>query len=151
MFFDDPVRAIGEMMRVTKRRGNVVAAVWDGIDRSPGYAKLARLLDRLFGDEAAAALRAPYSLGDVGKTATLFETAGVKNAQIETREGTARFNSIRAWMKTDVRGWTLSEMLDDAQYERLVHEAEGELSEFTTPHGNVVFPTSAHIVSAVKA
>jgi hypothetical protein len=54
-------------------------------------------------------------------------------------------------MKTDVRGWTLSEMLDDAQYERLVHEAEGELSEFTTPHGNVVFPTSAHIVSAVTA
>jgi ubiquinone/menaquinone biosynthesis C-methylase UbiE len=150
MFFDDRVKAIREMMRVTKRRGHVAVAVWDAIDRSPGYAKLASLLERLFGADAAAAVRTPYALGDVKALAALFEKAGVPNATIETHEGTARFNSIRWWMKTDVRGWTLSDMIDDAQFERLAFEAEEELKEFTTPHGNVVFPTSAHIVSAVK-
>ena len=150
MFFDDRVKAIQEMMRVTKRRGHVVVAVWDSIENSPGYAKLALLLDRLFGAEAAAALRAPYCLGDVGAVGALFEKVGVTNAKIETHEGTARFNSIRWWMKTDVRGWTLSDMIDDAQFERLVYEGESELKEFTTPHGNVSFPTSVHIVSAVK-
>ncbi len=150
MFFDDRAGAIGEMLRVTKRRGRVVVAVWDSIERSPGYAALARLLARLFGEETAAALRAPYGLGDAAAVRRIFEAAGAKDAALETREGTARFNSIRAWMKTDVRGWTYSDMLDDAQYELLAHEAETELKEFTTPHGNVVFPTSAHVVVATK-
>ncbi len=151
MFFDDQVKAIREMMRVTKRRGHVVVSVWDTIEASPGYAKLAALLHRLFGAEASAALRAPYCLGDTKDLMALFEKAGVANAKIETRAGTARFNSIRWWMKTDVRGWTLSDMIDDAQFERLVFEAEEELKEFTTPHGNVAFPTSVHIVKAVKS
>jgi hypothetical protein len=54
-------------------------------------------------------------------------------------------------MHSDVRGWTLANELDDEQYERLVAEAEVELSRFVTADGSVRFAHPALIATAQKS
>ena len=65
-------------------------------------------------------------------------------------DGTARFESIRAWVHTDIRGWTLAEMIDDPAYERLLAEALTDLANYTDEAGRVSFATPALIATAAK-
>ena len=58
---------------------------------------------------------------------------------------------MRVWIEADIRGWTLSDALDDAQFEMLVSEAETSLAEFVNDDGGVEFSSPAHIVTATKA
>lgn len=150
MFFADRQQSIREMMRVLRSGGRLAVAVWDTLDNTPGYAAMARLLQRLFGAEVAQALYAPYNLGDRAELQAVFARAGVPDVKIETRTGTARFPSIQDWVYTDIKGWTLAEVLDDAQFERLQIEAERALQPFVTAGGTVAFDAPAHIVSATK-
>ncbi|HSM39612.1 MAG TPA: class I SAM-dependent methyltransferase [Afifellaceae bacterium] len=150
MFFEDRPQALSEMWRVLKPGGRLAVAVWDSQDNSPGYTAMTGLLGRLFGDEAADALRAPYCLGDTGQLASLLSEAGIAGATIETVAGRAVFPSIDAWVHTDIRGWTLADMIDDDQYERLQREARGALKRFVGADGTVGFEHPAHIVTATR-
>ena len=150
MFFQDKTLAIREMSRVLRPAGNLAIAVWDSLENVTGYAALTRLLSRLFGDSAAESLRAPYSLGDVQNLSSLFSNAGVPDVKITTLGGKARYPSMRVWIEADIKGWTLSDALDDAQFELLVSEAESELACFVTSDGMVEFNSPAHIVTATK-
>jgi ubiquinone/menaquinone biosynthesis C-methylase UbiE len=154
MFFENRLTAIKEMVRVLRQGGHMAIAVWDLLENTSGYATITELLERLFGDEAAAAMRAPFVLGNTQILQSLFTEftdAGVSNVQVKTHEGTACFPSISSWIYTDVRGWTLAEMIDDAQYQLLLKEAESELQRFVTPEGTVAFRSPAHIVTATKS
>lgn len=150
MFFEDQTAALAEMWRVLRPGGRLAVAVWDSADHTPGYAAMIALLDRLFGEDEADALRAPYSLGDPGKLRSLADQAGIPDPQIETVEGTARFPSIESWVYTDIRGWTLADMINEAQYETLRREAQQHLARFQQPDGTVAFAAPAHILSATK-
>jgi len=151
MFFDDRRAAIREMMRVLRPQGALAVAVWDSLVTTPGYAAMTDLLQRLFGERAANALRAPFVLGDVHTLSGLFSDAGVADVRIATHTGVARFPSLHAWVRTDVKGWTLADMLDDVQYALLQNEAQKTLQRFVTTGGSVAFPAPAHIAVAVKA
>lgn len=151
MFFEDRCAAIEQMVRVLRHGGHLAVAVWDSLENTPGYAAVTELLKRLFGDEVANAMRAPFVLGDTQVLQSLFTDAGVPDAQITTHEGTARFPSISSWVYTDVRGWTLADMINDTQYQLLLQEAEKELQKFVTTEGTVAFRSPAHIVTATKA
>lgn len=151
MFFEDRCAAIEQMMRVLRHGGHLAVAVWDSLENSPGYATVTGLLKRLFGDEVANAMRAPFVLGDTQVLRSLFTDAGVADAQITTYKGTARFPSISSWVYTDVKGWTLSDMIDDTQYQLLLQEAEKELRQFVLPDDTVAFRSPAHIVTTTKA
>jgi SAM-dependent methyltransferase len=150
MFFEDRVAALSEMWRVLRPGGRMAVAVWDTLANAPGYAAMTTLLQRLFGDTVADALRAPYVLGDPGFLRRLFADAGIADAEIVSADGTATFPSIESWVHTDVKGWTLADLIDDSQYETLKREALRELHAFVQPDGAVMFHHPAHIVAAAK-
>jgi SAM-dependent methyltransferase len=150
MFFDDRAGALKEMWRVLKPGGHIAIAVWDALERTPGYADMVALLQRLFGDAHADALRAPFVLGDRKILLELFEEAGIPGTRVETRHGTAVFPSLEDWVHTDVKGWTLADMIDDTQFETLRQAANENLQHHAGADGSVKFPSPAHIVTATK-
>lgn len=150
MFFEDKAPAIREMARVLRPGGQLAVAVWDALANTPGYARMTDLLLRLFGEEAANALRAPYILGDTAVLGSLFSSAGLDDVTITTHSGQARFPSIRSWVFNEIKGWTLADMIDDAQFQSLVEAAEKEMRPFLTSENSVAFPAPAHIVTYTK-
>ncbi|MBV6635807.1 MAG: methyltransferase domain-containing protein [Mameliella sp.] len=150
MFLDDRAVAIGEMRRVLRPGGRIALSVWDRVANSPGYAAMIALIDEMFGADAAGALRAPFVIGDMAAVREVLEAGGLGGAHVTTLTGTARFASIRDWVRTDVRGWTLSEFIDDAGFEALVTAAEQRLARFVRGDGSVAFPAPAHIAVWTK-
>jgi ubiquinone/menaquinone biosynthesis C-methylase UbiE len=150
MFFEDRAAAIREMSRVLRPGGRLAVAVWDRLENTPGYAAMATLLERLFGRQTAEALYAPFVLGNTKTLLPLFTNSNLQDVQITTFAGTARFASIRSWVFTEIRGWTLSDSLDEEQYQRLLQEAERELQSYVASDGTVQFHAPAHIVTASR-
>jgi len=150
MFFEDQVQAIREMGRVVRPNGTVAVAVWDSLAATPGYAVVAEVLDELFGPDAAKSIHAPYSLGDTAVLATLFARAGMDDVTIHTVMGQARFASVEDWIYTDIKGWTLADMIDDEGYERLRQYAPEKLGRFVQADGSVAFDAPGHIVVSKK-
>jgi SAM-dependent methyltransferase len=150
MFFDDRVGALREMWRVLRQGGTLAVAVWDELAHSPGYAAMVALLERLFSKRIADELRAPFALGDANALAALFGEASISGIEIATRSGVARFSSLEDWVRTDVKGWTLADLIDDEQYEALLSEARKSLGMFVLPNGAVEFAAPAHIAVASK-
>jgi len=151
MFFDDRIGAMKEMRRVVRPGGRIAVSVWDDVRNSAGYARMIELIDRLFGSEPAEALKAPFVLGEMSDLDEVVRAGGLEGAQIVTLPGTARFASIQDWVRTDVRGWTLSDMIDDDQFKNLVAAAQIEFGEFVSPGGAVAFPAPAHVVTWSRA
>lgn len=149
LMFTDPEAALSEMARVTRPTGRVAVAVWDSLEHNPGYAALGSLVDRLFGPAAADAIRAPFALGESGLLGNVIATA-LADPAITSEKGVARFDSLSAWLHTEVRGWTLADMIDDEGFDVLVREADRELSTFVD-HGRVAFPATALIARGVPS
>lgn len=150
MFFEDRAGALNEMQRVLSPGGRMAVAVWDTLENTPGYAAMVDLLRRLFGQQAADALYAPYCLGEPAELLELFSEAGIPNAECQSQTGEASFPSLEAWVHTDVKGWTLADLIDDAQCAELQREAQTALAEFVQADGTVKFAAPAHIVVAEK-
>lgn len=151
MFFEERVAALREMMRVLRPDGRLAVAVCDSLERSPGYAALADLLQRLFGDRIADAFRAPFALGDPERLLSLCAEAGIVGAKATHHQGTVRFASIKSMISTErACVWTLGGMLDDAQFERLLAESQQALRPWAGADGKVAFEMPAIIVTATK-
>ena len=113
------------MLRVLRPGGRLAVAVCDAVERSPGYGELAAMLDRLFGRAVGDAFRAPFALGDPERLRAIFVAGGAPDAAVARRDGTVRFASIAAMISTErACVWTLGGLLDDAQFARLLAEAE---------------------------
>lgn len=148
MFFTDRTAALEEMARVTVQGGTVTLATWASLDRTPGYDAMVALIDDEVGPAAADALRAPFVIGSADEVRQLLTPIGGE-IRIDEIAGTARFASIADWVHTDVRGWTLADLIDDAGEAALVARAERELAPFTSAEGSVAFPAPA-IVGTVE-
>jgi len=150
MFFEDREVGLREMLRVLRPGGRLAVAVWDSLERLPGFDALAALLDRIVGRAAGDALRVPFSLGDVEALRALFARAGMPELRIATKAGTARFPSLESWIRTNVRGWAFSDLVDDDQLQRLIETAAREMSDLETARGDVAFAAPAHIAVVQK-
>ena len=95
----------------------------------------------------ARSIEAPYSLGHINTLKSLFTDAGANEATVQTLAGKARFASVESWIDTDIKGWTLADVIDDEGYERLKREAPKKLAQFVLPDGSVEFDAPAHIVT----
>lgn len=151
MFFDDGPRALSEMMRVLKPGGRLAVAVCAAVERSPGYAAFARLLDRLFGEEVGDAFRAPFVLGEAADLRKIAHAAGIEDASVEEQIGDVRFRSIAELVGTErACVWTLGGLLNDDQFDLLLKESEQALQPFTDADGFVRFDMPALILKAQK-
>jgi len=151
MFFAEPAKGLREMMRVLKPGGRIAVAVCDSLAHSPGYSAFAALLERLFGEQIANAFRAPFVLGDAERLRALCAQAGIKGPEVRRLRGKVRFASIASLVSTErACVWTLGGLLDDAQFNRLMAEAENALQPFGETDGSVVFDMPALIITAVK-
>jgi ubiquinone/menaquinone biosynthesis C-methylase UbiE len=151
MFFEDRAQALREMARVTRPGGRIAVAVWAPLETSPGYADMVKLLERLFGKQVADELRAPFVLGDESKLRAVFAEAGMREVELREVKGTARFPSIEEWVKVDVKGWTLAQFIDEAQYQVLLREAQRELRGYVRGDGGVEFAAPAIVTICERA
>ena len=147
MFYENRERAIAEMLRVARPGGAVGIAVWASLEATPGYAEVTKWLTERLGKEIARSIEVPYCLGNPEILEALLQEAGVSDFEIRTREGRARFPSIEAWLHTDIRGWTLADVIGDEEYEMLRREAPVRLARFAKPDGSVEFAAPAHLVT----
>jgi len=153
MFFERKSVAVGEMLRVLRPRGGRLAvAVWDALDRVPGYLALMESLRALFGPSIADAMQAPFTMGDPVALRKLFADAGAREAEVQRHTGSVRFASIDAMVNTErACVWTLGGMLDEQQFAQLRQAALHALRPFVQHDGSVEFECPALIVSWVKA
>jgi SAM-dependent methyltransferase len=145
MFFTDPTAAFREVRRVTRPNGRVAIAVWDRLDNNRGYARLAALIEELFGSDAAGAIRVPFHMSDTDMLAGL-ASAAVRDPAVTRHPGVARFKSLQDWLHTEIRGWTLADTIDDHGFATLLEAAHDQLADLVED-SRVVFDVSALVVS----
>jgi hypothetical protein len=102
------------------------------------------------GREAADVLAAPFVLGDQAGLATLFADGGISGAKVTLHEGSIRFPSVKEFVRIEVKGSPLAELVSDDVMQALAAESEDALAEFVVPSGEIIMPMDAHIVTASK-
>ena len=151
MFFEDHASALREMMRVLRPGRRLAVAVCDAVERSPGYATFADLLQKLFGKDIADAFRAPFILGDPAKLSAICDKAGLSQAEIVRRTEIVRFSSVDALVSTErACVWTLGGVLNDDQFATLLRESRLALKPFIGADGAIAFDMPALIMIAEK-
>jgi ubiquinone/menaquinone biosynthesis C-methylase UbiE len=148
MFFSDRARAISEMRRVTRSGGRVAVATWAAVEELPGFAAMAELFEDELGEWAGAATRAPFCIGTPDKLRALLRPS-FDDVAVSRREGQACFRSLDDWLHTEIRGWTLSDHVDDEQFARLREAATARLGRFVSAaDGRVRFAAPALVATA---
>ena len=149
----DPVTALREMVRVLVPGGRLAVAVWGSLEDTPAYAAEVELVERLAGEAAGDALRAPFALGDPRRVADLCAAAGIRDARVALRQGRGRFPSIRTMVEVDVRDWLqiVGITLDEAVIDAILRAAETELRPFLTVDADgVAFDSPAVLTTATR-
>ena len=99
----------------------------------------------LVGDRVSFTLRGTDTFAQVqGRRAGWFVLrgrAGVQRFDVAAGRD-ARFPSLDAWIRTNVRGWSFSELVDDEQLEALVVQAQRGMARFVQEDGSVAFGVS---------
>jgi SAM-dependent methyltransferase len=150
MYFPDRVASLREMWRALAPRGRLAIAAWAPIDHARGYQILVDIAARQCGREAADVLAAPFVLGDHAELAKLFVDSGISGANVSLHEGSIRFPSVKEFIRIEVKGSPLADMVSDDVMQALAAESENALVEFVVPSGEIVMPMDAHIVTAGK-
>lgn len=152
MFFQDRIKAAGEMYRVTKPGGRLAVAIWNSIDQNPTYRDIVVVLDEHVGTAAGDAVRVPFCLGNPNEVADILSQAGFDDIVFETKTEQARFPSSRTMVEVELRGWLplFDINLSEEEIADVLIKSDAKLSKYAAPSGEAVFPTSAYIMTAHK-
>jgi SAM-dependent methyltransferase len=149
-FFPDRPAALREMHRVLAPGGRLGLATWRPIQHAPGFAVLARALERHVGPEAAALMQSPFTLGDAEELRALVGGAGFRAVEIRPATKTLRFPSVDEFVQWYVAGSILAGSVsraDDRARSALVAEMRDQLRAHVGPDG-LAFPIENHLTVA---
>lgn len=146
MFFEDRHAALQEMQRVLRSGGRLSVAVWDSLERSPGYTALTETVERHLGSEAGVPIRASFALGDVGVMRSMLEAAGFVSVQARAIEAQAHFPAISDWVEAEVKGWVGGDF-GEREYAALLEDAERALEPYQVADGAVEFALPAVVAT----
>lgn len=149
-YFPDRPAALREMHRVLVERGRLVLMVWRPIQFSPGFAMLADALEHRVSPEAAAVMRAPFSLGDPGSLRALIEGGDFHNLTIRPATGTVQFPSPEDFVRHQVAGSPLAghvAKVDDQARAALLTDIKEALRPYFSA-GGLKFPIEAQLAVA---
>jgi len=150
MFFSDRLKALQEMLRVLKPGGRLAVAVWNSLLHNPGFNDLVEVLARLAGANAAAALQAPFCLGDSSELEALAVQAGVRQLDLQTLAGEASFSDMFDFVDVELRSWlpVMNVNLDETLIGSIHQDCQTSLARYQDEAiGRITLPTSAHIFS----
>jgi ubiquinone/menaquinone biosynthesis C-methylase UbiE len=149
-FFADRPAALREMRRVLSSRGRLALMVWCGIDQSPGFESLAKILERHIGPAAATIMRAPFGLADADELSRLVAAANFQDITVQRRVGAIEFPSVERFVPSYVAGSPLASHVSQASEVAREHLAEYtklELGKYVGSSG-LSFPIAAHLLTA---
>lgn len=150
MFFENRLDGLAEMGRVARPGARIAVAVWAGFDHALGFRELASVFDETLGRDAGDSLRMPFSMGNSEALAALAHEARLTNPKAHRVEGTARFPSIAQFVTTEVRGWALSDSVDDETLAELISQMEARI-DGRAGGGPFEFPCAAMVLTATAA
>jgi ubiquinone/menaquinone biosynthesis C-methylase UbiE len=151
-YIRDRATVVREMYRVLSFGGRIAMLVWREIEHSPGFAILAAALERYAGADAAAVIRSAFTLGNQEELHSLLLLARFRSINIEAASGTAHFDSIETFVKSQLMNPALTPYLTNMPAPSRV-EMFGVLTNALKPHVNqygLVFPMGAYLISAKK-
>lgn len=151
-FFPDESKALREAQRVLIPGGRLAAAVWCGIESSPGHHALALGLERHVGAEAAKQMYAVFRLGDSQALQTGLERAGFHDVRLRRERKVARFPSPHLFARWMVAGSVLGRtgvQVRDESLSAMIREVDEALQPYVAPDG-LTFPMEAHLVIGIK-
>jgi ubiquinone/menaquinone biosynthesis C-methylase UbiE len=156
MFFPDPLVALREMLRVTKREGVVALAVWAKGELNPFSYVITDVLARHFGADAPADSNAPgaFRFAEPSSLARILMDAGA----VDVKERPLKFHIAAPisvgefWeMRAETSG-TLREKLatlSGAQVDLIAQEVQAAVREFF-PNDQMSFPAQMIIVTGKR-
>ena len=156
MFFPDPLAALREMLRVTKRQGTIALVVWGRNELNPFSYVVTEVLERHSGPAAPADPNAPgaFRFGEPGAVAGILRQAGatkIKERLLEFQIA-APISPKGFWdLRSEISG-TLREKLATmpaAQQNLIAQEVQAAVRQFF-PNDQMSFPAQMIIVTGEK-
>ncbi len=146
-FFPDPAQGLGEIRRVLKPAGRLVATLWCAIEHNKGHYAIAQALER---QGVAPALK-PFSLGEAEAVRVLFSKCGFQITDLRREDMFAKFPSAAAFIQGVAAGAPATR---HAIAKLAAHHRQAfveDVRRILEPYhggGGLRLPTSAHIVVA---
>ena len=155
MFFSDPLKSVGEILRVVVEQGRVAFAVWAAKEANPFFSTVNDVVDR-FVEAAPEDPDAPsaFRFAASGKLAQILRTAGAKKIternlkfQIQAAISQEQFWRLRTEMSE-----TLREQLAKIDLAQLptIKQTVAEAAQKYFVSGTMNFPAEAWIITGQK-
>jgi SAM-dependent methyltransferase len=148
--FPDRLAALQEMCRVLVPGGRLALAVWRGLAHQPFYAALTEALERSVSPEAAASLRAAFTLANADELRTLVAGAGFQDIRIGLRSRLTRYPSLEDFVLGYLSGTPMAgavAALDDKTRTAMVEHVRTSLRAYVDADG-MAAPWEAPLVTA---
>ncbi len=156
MFFPDPLAALREMLRVTKREGTISLAVWGKSEVNPFSYLITNVVARYFEAAAPADPNAPgaFRFGEPGSLARILAEAGAVNVKerVVKFDIAASISPAKFWELRAETSGTLREKLatlSPLQLNSVAEEAQEAVREYFS-NNQMSIPAQVMIVTGRK-
>ena len=151
-YLPDRPAALAEARRVLRPGGRLAIAVWRSVERQPGFAALARALERGAGPAAGDIMRTPFGGPHPDALRPLLAGAGFAGAHTRIGVIAVRFPSARDFLVRQVAASPLAAVVADLAADRvaaLEEQVDRALAPFADDDG-VTFPMETWLLRAQR-